>query len=88
MCPCILYSRTSYRLNAKDKHHDPTDLLGFEKVNLRCLLSAGTMFCGLHCTFLLALGGLCCFALADSIIDRSFPFLVPYARSPYLQSQW
>ena len=51
-CPCILSSRTSYRLNAKDKHHDPTDLLGFEKVNTRCLLFAGTVFCCLHCTFL------------------------------------
>ncbi len=50
-CPCILSSRTSYRINAKDKHHDPTDLLGFENVNTRCLLFAGTMFCCLHCTF-------------------------------------
>jgi len=51
-CPCILYSRTSYRLNAKDKHQDPTDLLGFKKMNPRCLLFTGTVFCGLHCTSL------------------------------------
>jgi len=51
-CPCIVYSRTSYRLNAKDAHRDPTDLLGFEKLNPRCLLFTGTVFCGLHCTSL------------------------------------
>lgn len=48
-CPCTVYGRTSYRLNAKSDHKDATDLLGFERVNSRCLLFTATMFCGLHC---------------------------------------
>lgn len=68
-CPCMLYSRTSYRLNAKAERRDPTDLLGFERLNSRCLLFAGTVFCGLHCRFCLPL--LRCLGLVGLIDDRS-----------------
>ena len=53
-CPCVLDGRTAYRLDAKDAHRDPTDLLGFERCNARCVLFACSVPCGLHCRFVVA----------------------------------
>lgn len=61
-CPCMVYGRTSYRLNTKADHKDATDLLGFEKVNSRCLLFTGAIFCGLHCK---------CFVLGYVCVGKS-----------------
>ncbi|KAF2264843.1 PLAC8-domain-containing protein [Lojkania enalia] len=37
-CPCILYGRTSYRLNQKSSKKDPTDMLGYKSTNGHCLV--------------------------------------------------
>ncbi|QSS55159.1 DUF614 domain-containing protein [Histoplasma capsulatum var. duboisii H88] len=49
-CPCILYGRTTYRLNRKSERKDPTNLLGYETCNASCTVMA--LFCG--CQWLLA----------------------------------
>ena len=54
-CPCMLDGRTSYRLDAKERHRDPTDMLGFERCNTRCVIFSGTLCCGLHCTLIACL---------------------------------
>jgi Cys-rich protein (TIGR01571 family) len=35
-CPCIIYGRTSYRLNQKSNKKDPTDMLGYSATNGHC----------------------------------------------------
>ena len=50
VCPCVLYGRTSYRLSRRSAKKDPTDLLGFKRVNTRCGLMA--VACGLWCALL------------------------------------
>ena len=45
LCPCVLDSKTSYRLGRKSKRLDPTDVLGFKGCNARCAL----FNCGLCC---------------------------------------
>jgi len=51
VCPCMLDGRTAYRLDAKAAHRDPTDLLGFERCNVRCVAFACSILCALHCRF-------------------------------------
>jgi Cys-rich protein (TIGR01571 family) len=48
-CPCILYGRTSYRLNQKSSKKDPTDMLGYKSTNGHCMLMS--VACGLWCLF-------------------------------------
>jgi hypothetical protein len=50
-CPCILDSRTAYRLERKSEKKDPTDLLGFGNCNGRCSVMSIFGLCGLCCTF-------------------------------------
>ena len=42
-----VYGKTQYRLNRKAERKDPTDLLGWEKVNGSCGVMAAA--CGLQC---------------------------------------
>lgn len=51
-CPCILDSRTSYRLGRRKAKLDPTDMLGFETCNGRCGVMGTFGLCGLCCMFL------------------------------------
>ncbi|KAF1990006.1 PLAC8-domain-containing protein [Aulographum hederae CBS 113979] len=47
--PCVLYGKTAYRLEQKGQKKDPSDLLGWQKVNGSCgFMSAA---CGLWCLF-------------------------------------
>ena len=46
-CPCIVYGKTQYRLSRKAEKKDPTDVLGWEKVNGSCGVMA--VACGLQC---------------------------------------
>ncbi|KAF2104022.1 PLAC8-domain-containing protein [Rhizodiscina lignyota] len=39
-CPCIVHSRTAYRMDARSNVRDPTDLLGFSSTNAQCMLMA------------------------------------------------
>lgn len=48
-CPCILDSRTAYRLNRRSEKQDPTDLLGFKSCNSRCTVMSIFGICGLCC---------------------------------------
>lgn len=48
-CPCILYGRTSYRLNQRSAKKDPTDMLGHSSTNGHCMLMS--LACGLWCLF-------------------------------------
>jgi Cys-rich protein (TIGR01571 family) len=48
-CPCILDSRTAYRLNRRSAKKDPTDLLGFNSCNSRCTVMSIFGLCGLCC---------------------------------------
>jgi hypothetical protein len=52
-CPCILDSRTAYRLERRAAHKDPTDMLGFSNCNGRCGAMSVLGVCGLFCEFLL-----------------------------------
>ena len=47
--PCIIDSRTSYRLSAASNGQDPTNLLSFSTPNPRCLGTALCGPCGLLC---------------------------------------
>jgi Cys-rich protein (TIGR01571 family) len=49
-CPCILYGKTQYRLSQKSDRKDPTNMLGYEKLNGSCVAFA--VLCG--CNFILA----------------------------------
>ncbi|KIW03798.1 uncharacterized protein PV09_05099 [Verruconis gallopava] len=53
--PCILDSKTAYRLERRSEKKDPTDLLGFSNCNCRCGLMAVFGLCGLCCIFPLTL---------------------------------
>lgn len=48
-CPCILYGKTSYRLERKSSKEDATDVLGWDAANWRCGLMA--LACGAWCLF-------------------------------------
>jgi hypothetical protein len=50
ICPCILDSRTAYRLERKSARKDPSDLLGFSNCNGRCGVMSLLGVCGLFCT--------------------------------------
>jgi hypothetical protein len=50
-CPCILDSRTAYRLNRRSEKKDPTDMLGFDSCNTRCTVMSIFGMCGLCCKF-------------------------------------
>ena len=45
-CPCILYSRLTYRLGQRSRKQDPTDVLGFHKCNGHCFAFAALCTCG------------------------------------------
>ncbi|KAF2396869.1 hypothetical protein EJ06DRAFT_533593 [Trichodelitschia bisporula] len=47
-CPCILDARTAYRLDAKARHRDATDMLGHSDVNGRCVAGVVGGLCGLY----------------------------------------
>lgn len=47
ICPCMLYSRLTYRLGQRSRRQDPTDILGFHKCNGHCLGFAALCTCGL-----------------------------------------
>lgn len=47
LCPCVLYSRLTYRLGQRSRKQDPTDILGFHKCNGHCLGFAALCTCGL-----------------------------------------
>jgi Cys-rich protein (TIGR01571 family) len=49
VCPCILDSKTAYRLERKSSKKDPSDLLGFGSCNGRCGVMALFGVCGLFC---------------------------------------
>jgi hypothetical protein len=51
LCPCILDSKTAYRLERKSSKKDPSDLLGFSSCNGRCGVMSLFGLCGLFCTF-------------------------------------
>jgi hypothetical protein len=51
-CPCILDSRTAYRMGRRSKKLDPTDMLGFSSCNGRCGVMGVFGVCGLCCEFL------------------------------------
>lgn len=53
LCPCILDSRTAYRLNRKSAKKDSTDMLGFSNCNTRCTVMSVFGLCGLFCESLL-----------------------------------
>jgi hypothetical protein len=44
-CPCILDSKTAYRMGRRSEKKDPSDMLGFSNCNGRC----GIFSCGLCC---------------------------------------
>ncbi|KAL9060001.1 MAG: hypothetical protein Q9162_000851 [Coniocarpon cinnabarinum] len=46
-CPCILYSRLTYRLGQRSRKQDPTDVLGFHKCNGHCMAFATLCSCGI-----------------------------------------
>ena len=46
-CPCMLYSRLTYRLGQRSRKQDPTDILGFHKCNGHCLGFTLLGMCGL-----------------------------------------
>ena len=48
-CPCILDSKTAYRLERRSERNDPTDLLGFSNCNGRCGVMSVFGLCGLFC---------------------------------------
>lgn len=50
-CPCILDSKTAYRMERKGEKRDPTDLLGFGNCNKRCGIMGIFGICGLCCKF-------------------------------------
>ena len=50
-CPCVIYGKTQYRLSKKTNRQDPTDLLGYEKVNGSCGIMA--LGCGFQCKIFL-----------------------------------
>lgn len=37
-CPCVLYGRTQYRLTQKADRRDPTNMLGYKRVNGSCFV--------------------------------------------------
>jgi hypothetical protein len=49
ICPCIIDSRTAYRLERKGAKKDPSDLLGFGNCNGRCGVMSAFGLCGLFC---------------------------------------
>lgn len=51
LCPCILDSRTAYRLNRKSAKKDSTDMLAFNSCNTRCTVMSVFGLCGLCCDF-------------------------------------
>lgn len=51
-CPCILDSRTAYRLNRRSEKKDSTDMLGFSNCNARCSVMSIFGVCGLCCKLL------------------------------------
>lgn len=55
-CPCVLDSRTSYRMGRKSGKKDPTDMLGFKSCNARCVF----FNCGLCCEYCLPFDLLSC----------------------------
>jgi Cys-rich protein (TIGR01571 family) len=48
-CPCVLHSRTAYRLSQKSAHRDASDTLGHQSINAHCALMS--LACGLWCLF-------------------------------------
>ncbi|KAL9612484.1 MAG: hypothetical protein Q9167_002915 [Letrouitia subvulpina] len=46
-CPCMVYSKTQYRISKKTSKEDPTNLLGYESCNGSCGLMA--FACGFQC---------------------------------------
>ena len=50
-CPCVIYGKTQYRLDARSANKDPTNMLGYHSVNGSCA-AFGLLFCG--CNFILA----------------------------------
>jgi hypothetical protein len=48
-CPCILDSRTAYRMGRRAEKKDPTDMLGFKSCNGRCAVMGLFGICGFYC---------------------------------------
>lgn len=48
-CPCILYGRTQHRLSLKSDKKDPTNMLGYNRVNGSCV--AWALLCGINGIF-------------------------------------
>jgi Cys-rich protein (TIGR01571 family) len=49
LCPCVLDSKTAYRLERRGLKKDPTDMLGFSACNGRCSVMSLFGVCGLFC---------------------------------------
>jgi hypothetical protein len=71
-CPCILDSRTAYRLNRRSEKLDSTDMLGFSSCNSRCGLMGVFGICGLCCKCSLpSLSSIClCWNYEADFYDR------------------
>ncbi|KAF1815060.1 PLAC8-domain-containing protein [Eremomyces bilateralis CBS 781.70] len=49
LCPCVLYGKTTYRLERRGRREDPTEMLGWRWLNGRCGMMG--VACGLWCLF-------------------------------------